>query len=184
MDDEMGRERTDLQSIEANSQCAGRHSFDRPKDMRKDNRDSGTILILAPMIMIITLVLASIVIDLNAIYSAKTALQDHLQALASAAANQISSQNLYFNGEVTIDQSRAYSLISSQIGTGVGVLSIRDYQIQSTSDSICIAADATLPLPALSPIIDAIVSPTVRATAIAVTPSPISPPLTGSICLQ
>ncbi len=144
--------------------------------------DRGTILIIAPFILLVTLTLASIVIDLNAIYTAKTALQDRIQAIASAAANQVSPGNLYGRGEISIDQARAESLVSQQLTSNIGDLAISSYQINSTLNSVCIRATATFVLPALAPIIDSIVSPTVQANAVAVLPNPISQSAATTIC--
>lgn len=144
--------------------------------------ERGTILIIAPFILLVTLTLASIMIDLNAIYSAKTVLQDRIQAVASAAANQVSPENLYRRAEVTIDQSRAETLVSQQLQSRIGDLAISSYQVHTSINSVCIRASATFVLPALAPIIDSIVSPTVQANAVAVLPSPISQSATTTIC--
>lgn len=146
------------------------------------NDERGTILIIAPFILLVTLTLASLVIDLNALYTAKTALQDRIQAIASAAANQVSPTILYGRGEISIDQARAESLVSQQLMSRIENLDIESYQIHATPNSVCIRTTAKFVLPALAPIIDSIVSPTVQANAVAVLPNPISGSPAVTIC--
>ncbi|MDA8195864.1 MAG: hypothetical protein M0019_01405 [Actinomycetota bacterium] len=148
-----------------------------------NKRDDGTILILAPLIMVITLFLSGIIVDLDAVYSAKSALQDRLQSVAASAANQIDTGELYQNGQVTIDQSRAYSLMTAQLRGAFQGLNIDNFQFGSTSNSVCVSAVATIALPAMASLVSSILTPTVQATAVAVTPSPISTISSKSICV-
>ncbi len=144
--------------------------------------DNGTILLIAPVILLITITLASLVLDLNALYTAKTALQDRIESIASAASNQVSPTDLYEFGNLQIDQRRASNLIANELSNQLGDLAIEGYQVSSTADSVCIRASATFALPALAPIVDSIITPTVQATAIAILPNPTPNSPSTTIC--
>lgn len=132
------------------------------------NSESGSLILLSPMIAVLSITLASLLIDINYLYIAQAALQNRVEVTATAATNNLDTTAYYTNSVLVINPSSAQGIANYQLDNFSG----HDYHIENikmavNSNAICIDATASVNLPAFGAILGAINQWQVRARSIA-----------------
>lgn len=148
----------------------------------RERAESGSVLMLVPAIALVAMGLAALVLDLDYLYTAKSELENRVEAAAAAAVDQLSQADLYQGSVVEIDPALARQIAGYQL-TGV---STHGYRVTGVStaisgNSICVLAQARVELPAFGALLGATPASLIQARSIATLPAPGQDPAAAPV---